>query len=71
MSGPPMKLMVDPNATPVTHHKAIPVPLHFKKRVKEDLDRDVLLGVLERVPTGTPTTWCHRMVVCAKQDGTP
>ena len=38
MSGPPMKLMVDPNATPVAHHKAFPVPLHFKKRVKEDLD---------------------------------
>ena len=71
MSGPPMKLMVDPNATPVAHHKAIPVPLHFREKVKQDLDRDVRLGVLERVPTGFPTTWCHRMVVCAKKDGTP
>ena len=71
MSGPPMKLMVDPNATPIANHKAIPVPLHFREKVKQDLDRDVQLGVLERVPMGTATTWCHRMVVCAKKDGTP
>ena len=71
MSGPPMQLMVDPNAMPVAHHKAIPVPLHFRDKVKEDLDRDVRLGVLELVPTGTPTTWCHKMVVCAKKDGEP
>ena len=71
MSGPPMKLMIDTNATPVAHHKAIPVPLHFRDQVKSDLDRDVCLGVLEPVPTGVPTTWCHRMVVCAKKDGTP
>ena len=71
MSGPPMKLMVDPNAIPVAHHKAIPVPIHFKDKVKEDLDRDVRLDVIEPVPTGTPTTWCHKMVVCAKQNGDP
>ena len=71
MSGPPMKLMVNPDATPVAHNKAIPVPIHFAERVKADLDRDVCLGVLEKVPRGTPTTWCHRMVICAKKDGTP
>ena len=71
MTGPPMKLMVDPKATPVAHHKAIPVPLHFSDRVKEDLDRDVCLDVLEPVPENTATKWCHRMVVCAKKDGTP
>ena len=71
MSGPPMKLMIDPKATPVAHHKAIPVPLHFQAAVKTDLDRDVRLGVIERVPYGTPARWCHRMVICAKKDGTP
>ena len=71
MSGPHMKLMVDPEATPVAYNSPIPVPLHFLEPVKADLDRDVRLGVIEPVPTGTPTTWCHRMVVCPKKDGTP
>ena len=66
-----MKLMVDPEATPVAHNSPIPIPLHFLEPVKADLDRDVRLGVLELVPTGTPTTWCHRMVVCPKRDGKP
>ena len=24
---------------------------------------------MEKVPIGTPVTWCHRMVVCAKKNG--
>ena len=27
------------------------------------------LGVLEKVPLGTPDTWCHRMVICTKKNG--
>ena len=71
MSGPPMKLMIDPDAEPVAHQNPIPIPLHFFKLVKEDLDRDVRLGVVEPVPTSTPLKWCHRMVVVAKKDSTP
>lgn len=71
MEGPPMKLMVDSHATPVAHHNPVPVPLHWHDEVKKGLDRDVQLGVLEPVPIGEPVTWCHRMVVCAKKDGTP
>ena len=71
MSGPPMKLMIDPKAEPVAHQNPIPIPLHFFKLVKEDLDRDVRLGVVEPVPTSTPLKWCHRMVVVAKKDSTP
>eukprot|EP00111_Clytia_hemisphaerica_P018819 TCONS_00055643-protein len=29
------------------------------------------ITVIEPVPVGEPVTWCHRMVVCAKKDGTP
>ena len=29
------------------------------------------LGVIEKVPYGEPVTWCHRMVVTRKQDGSP
>ena len=71
MDVPPLKLMVDNNAKPVAFHKAIPVPLHWQSEIKAGLDRDVRLGVLEQVPLGEPVTWCHRMVVCAKKDGTP
>ena len=37
----------------------------------EDLLRDEALGVIERVPYGEPVTWCHRMVVTRKHDGSP
>ena len=71
MTGPPMKLMIDSEAIPVAHHKANSVPLHFFDKVKEGLDKDVCLGVLETVPPNTATEWCHKMVVCAKEDYTP
>ena len=71
MSGPPMRLFIDEDATPVAHHSPIPVPIHWQEQVKADLDQDVRLGVIEPVPIGTPVTWCHRMVVCAKKSGKP
>jgi hypothetical protein len=71
MAGPPLQLMVDPEATPVAHHTPVPVPLHWQDEVKAGLDADVQLGVIEPVPVGNPVTWCHRMVVCAKKNGKP
>ncbi len=68
MEGLPMRLMIDPHATPTAHHSPIPVPLHWQDEVKAGLDRDVRLGV---VPIGDPITWCHRMVICAKKTGKP
>ena len=32
---------------------------------------DEALGVIERVPYGEPVTWCHRMVITRKHDGSP
>ena len=71
MGGPPMRLMINPHATPTAYHTPIPVPLHWQDDVKAGLDRDVRLGVIEPVPIGEPVTWCHRMVICAKKNGTP
>ena len=71
MDGPPLRLMVDKDADPVACHKAIPVPLHWQAEVKEALDKDVQLGVIEPVPVGDPVTWCHRMVVVSKKNGQP
>lgn len=69
MSGPPMKLMVNDAATPIAAHTPIPVPVHWYDDVKAGLDQDVRLGVIEPVPIGTPVTWCHKMVICAKKSG--
>ena len=66
-----MKLMVNPDAKPVARHSPVPVHLHWRDAVKEGLDRDVRLGIIEPVPIGEPVTWCHRMVICAEKDGTP
>ncbi len=49
MEGPPMRLMIDPQASPTAHHSPIPVPFHWQDDVKDGLDRDVKLGVLEPV----------------------
>ena len=70
-NSPPMQLYVDPKAKPVAVNKCAPVPLHWQREVKEGLDNDVTLGVLEKVDVDTPNTWCSRMVVCAKKDGKP
>ena len=71
MTGTPLQLHVDPAAKPVACHKVTPVPLHWKYKVKADLDRDVALGVLEKVPDNTPVDWLSRMVITAKSNGDP
>ena len=48
-------------------HTAAPVPV----QVLSDLKRDEGLGVIERIPYGEPVSWCHRMVVTKKHNGTP
>ena len=39
---------------PVAIHKAAIIPIHLKARVKADLDRDVWLGILEKVNINSP-----------------
>lgn len=71
LPGPPLRLNVDSNATPVACHRMQPIPLHWQDKVLSDLKRDVNLGVLEKLPTNTPTEWLSRMVVTAKSNGDP
>ena len=68
---PPLELHVDPTAKPVACHVPASVPLHWQEPVRAGLDRDVNLGVLERVPLNTPARWQSRMVIAAKHDGSP
>ena len=39
--------------------------------MKESLDRDIRLGIIEPVPQGVITEWCSRMVIAAKANGDP
>ncbi|MCP3869657.1 MAG: hypothetical protein GY703_16510 [Gammaproteobacteria bacterium] len=71
MTGRPLHVHFKPDAQPKAHHAPIPVPHHWKDEVKQQLDADVRLGTIERVPQGTPTIWCSRMVVVRKKDGSP
>ena len=64
-----MRLIIDPDAKPIAHHTPVPVPLHWRDAVKDGLDQDVHLGVIEKVSIDDPVTWCHRMVVYAKKIG--
>ena len=39
---------------PKAVHRPGVVPVHWMDQVREDLERDIALGVLERVPQNTP-----------------
>ena len=71
MQGPPMKLHIDPDAKLVNFRTPAPVPIHWQDKVKQDLDRDVDLGVIEPVPYGEAIKVCHRMVLTRKHNGDP
>ena len=71
MSGsPPLRLNVEKEIPPVACHKPATVPLHWQQAVREGLERDIHLGVIERVPLNTPVGWQSWMVCTPKHNGT-
>ena len=68
---PPLRLFVDPEASPVAVSSPGTVPIHWEQQVRQGLERDVQLGVIEKVPVNQPVTWCSRMLVTPKNDGSP
>ena len=50
MGARPIRLVMDPNATPIAHHTPVSLPVHWKEEVKVGLNQDVRLGVIEPVP---------------------
>ena len=71
MRGSPLRLFVDKSVKPVAIHKAAIIPIHLKARVKSDLDRDVRLGILEKVDINSPVKWLSRMLIAMKKAGSP
>ena len=65
----PLQLLVDPNVKPVAIRKAAIIPIHLKERVKADLDKDVRLGILEKVDVNSLVKWLSCMIVMMKKDG--
>jgi hypothetical protein len=63
----PLRLIVYPAVKPFAIHKAAIIPIHLKARVKADLDRDVRLGILEKVDINSPVRWLSRMLITMKK----
>jgi hypothetical protein len=63
MTGPTISLHVDPEATPSAVHTPAPVPLHWQDIVKQQLDNDVQLEVLEKVPIVIEWSWHANQMV--------
>ena len=71
MTGPPISIHIDPDTKPIAVHTPASIPIHWQEEVKQQLDADVALGVIEKVEPNTPTTWCHRAIWVRKPDGSP
>ena len=71
MSGEPMKVTVREDAVPYAAYTPIPVPLHWEEEILKDLEKDIALGIIEPVPSTTPTIWCARAVWLQKKSGKP
>ncbi len=72
MTGMPMEIVLrNHNHIGAAAYRPIPVPFHFKSAVKEDLDKDERMGIIEKVPQGDTSEWCSRMVITPKGNGKP
>ena len=71
MHGPPLQLHIKKDAVPTAIHVPGQVPVHWYKKVMQDIKDDVAKGVLEEVEPNTPVTWCHRMHIARKHNGDP
>ena len=65
-----MHINLKDNYVPTKHTKAAPIPMFLYKPTKEDIERDVRLGVLEVAPHDESTEWvCQMLAVPKKGDG--
>ena len=71
MTGPPLHFDLDPTVKPVDHNVPDIVSLHWHQQVKEGLEADCRMGVLEKLTANTPVEWLHRMVLTPKKMAGP
>lgn len=72
MSGlSPLRILVKEGVEPKVLHRPGTVLAHWMDKVREDIEQEIALGVLERVPQNTPTTWCSQMHIVGKKMGEP
>ena len=66
-----MEVYINPDATPTVIHTPATSPIHWHEQIKEQLDKDIKLGVIEKVKPNTPVTWYQRAFWTSKTDGNP
>ena len=66
---PPFEIHIDTEVRPLAISRSSPVPDHGLDKFKTDLDWHLGLGEIERVSANTPVTWCSRMHMVQKKDG--
>ena len=71
IAGHPIEIHVDPLAKRMAFHTPSSIPLHWQQKVHDHLIRDEAMRILEKVPHGEPTEWCHCMANIRKRDGSP
>ena len=70
IEGPPMRIHVDPAAVPKQSVTPSKVSLHMEEELCENLNKLEKQNVIEKIPHGVTTPWCHRLVTTRKEDGT-
>eukprot|EP00731_Ephydatia_muelleri_P002671 Em0001g2671a len=66
--GEPYKILLTPEAKPVSLFAPRRVPIPLREQVLKELNRMESLGIISKVDT--PTPWCAGMVVVSKPNGT-
>ena len=69
MNGPPMRLIVDPDAVGKVNTTSPKTPLHWEEKVNYDLYKDRKMGILELVPHGETPKFVHKVVYTSKPNG--
>lgn len=67
---PKADIHLSPNATPYFRATPNQLPYYWREATKELLDEFVRRGMIAKKPIGTPTPWCHPMVITAKKSNT-
>ena len=68
IQGPPLRIRIDHDAEPKQSFTR--TPLHWREQTDADLDKEVLMKVIEKVPRGKPPPqWIHPCVYTRKPNG--